>query len=136
MVDQRVILDDRLPLAGGEVPGEDPTALAVTGRIEAGVSPLAALAAEGVRWIVVEKGTGLPDPSVDDPLPRATRITHDTPSVRVIELGAEPGEEGVGVTTATAWGWGVTCVTWLLSLGCVVLSWASSRRRGLVQSPP
>ena len=136
MVDQRVILDDRLPLAGGQVPGEDPTARAVTDRIEAGVSPLAALAAEGVRWIVVEKGTGLPDPSVDDPLPLAARVTHDTPSVRVIELSARPGEAGVVAAAATAWGWGVTCITWLVALGCVVLSRAPSRRRGLVQSAP
>ena len=136
MVDQRVILDDRLPLTGGEVPGEDPTARAVTDRIEAGVSPLAALAAEGVRWIVVEKGTGLPDPTVDGPLPMATRVTYDTPSVRVIELRAEPREAGVGTAAATIWGWGVTCVTWLVALGCVVMSWAPSRRRRLVQSPP
>ena len=67
-----------------------------------------------MRWIVVEKGTGLPDPATDDALPMGARITHDTPSVRVIELSAEPGEAPVGAAAATVWGWAVTCLTWLL----------------------
>ena len=136
MVDQRVILDDRLPLAGGEVPGEDPAAREVSARIEAGVPPVGALAAEGVRWVVVEKGSGLPDPATDDALPMGARVAHDTPSIRVIELSADPGEAPVGAAAATVWGWAVTSLTWLFALGCVVLSWAPSRRGGLVQSPP
>ncbi len=92
--------------------------------------PLAALAAEGVRWILVEKGTGLPDPLRRTAPSQTARVTHDAPSGPRHRAGRRAGEEGVGVTSATAWGWGMTSVTWLLALGCVVLAWASGAASG------
>ena len=83
MVDQRVVLDDGLPLANGVVPGEDPVARAVTARIAAGTPPLQALAEQGVRWVVVEKDTGWPDPG-----PRRRRDEHGAAGAR------RPGRAG------------------------------------------
>ena len=125
MVDQRVVLDDGLPLANGVVPGEDPVARAVTARIAAGTPPLQALAEQGVRWVVVEKDTGWPDPVPVADGTSTARLVHDGPAVRVLELdgaGAAPPARA-----ATRWGWAVTCVTWLAALGCVVLRRARAR---------
>lgn len=133
MVDQRVVLDDGLPLANGVVPGEDPVARAVGARIAAGAAPLRALADEGVRWVVVEKRTGLPDPLADGGIPPTARIIRDGPTVSVVELAGPRPDEASG-SWASAWGWAVTCVTWVLAAGCVVLGTVLGRRRGLVQS--
>ncbi len=134
MVDQRVVLDDGLPLANGVVPGEDPVARVVGARIFAGTPPLKALADEGVRWVVVEKGTGLADPLAGGSLPAAARVVSDGPSVAVVEL-AGPRAQPVAAFGASAWGWAVTSITWVLAAGCVVLGTVRRGRRGLVQSP-
>jgi hypothetical protein len=122
MVDQRVVLDDGLPLANGVVPGEDPVARAVTARIATGVPPVQALAEQGVRWVVVEKDTGLPDPVAAGDLPATARVVHDGPAVRVLELTGPGTQAADSPRAATTWGWVVTCVTWLLAAGCVVLA--------------
>ncbi|HYN67065.1 MAG TPA: hypothetical protein VES93_09265 [Ornithinibacter sp.] len=126
MVDQRVVLDDGLPLADGVVPGEDPVARAVTARIAAGATPVQALAEQGVRWVVVEKDTGFPDPVPASDLPASARVVHDGPAVRVLELAG--GAADPPARTATIWGWAVTAVTWLAALGCVVSRTARARR--------
>ena len=126
MVAQRVVLDDGLPLANGVVPGEDPVARAVSARIAAGVPPLQALAEQGVRWVVVEKDTGLPDPVPAADVPPTARLVHDGPAVRVFELAGGGAE--AAPRAATIWGWVVTCVTWLAAVGCVVLGTARRRR--------
>jgi hypothetical protein len=134
MVDQRVVLDDGLPLATGVVPGEDPVARRVGERIARGVPPLEALAAEGVRWVVVEKQTGFPDPAPPGSAPVGARVVHDGSAVRVVELPAD----AAGVTTqpsaVTAWGWAVTSLTWVVALGCVLTTAIRRRRYLLVQS--
>ena len=126
MVDQRVVLDDGLPLANGVVPGEDPVARAVSARIAAGVPPLQALAEQGVRWVVVEKDTGFPDPVPAADVPPTARLVHDGPAVRVFELAG--GDAEAPPRAATIWGWVVTCVTWVAAAGCVVLGTARRRR--------
>ena len=132
MVDQRVVFDDSLPLATGVVPGEDPVSRAVTARIAAGTPPAQALADEGVRWVVVEKRTGLPDPLTDG-LPPNARVVRDGPAVSVVEL-AGPRTAPTSVPATSTWGWAVTSVTWVLALLCVVVASLRRRRRGLVQS--
>ena len=127
MVDQPVVLDDGLPLANGAVPGEDPVALRVGRRISDGAPPLEALAAEGVRWVVVEKDSGFPDPVPQASLPANARVIHDGPAVRVLEIGTAGSGTATGASAATAWGWGVTLLTWLVALGGVVA--ASLRHR-------
>ncbi len=126
MVDQRVVLDDGLPLADGVVPGEDPVARAVTARIADGVAPVQALAEQGVRWVVVEKDTGLPDPVPAGDVPASARVVHDGPAVQVLELTGRA--TAPPARAATIWGWLVTCVTWLAALGCVVLRTTRRRR--------
>jgi hypothetical protein len=120
LVDQRVVLDDGLPLAGGVVPGEDPAARAVGSHIAAGVAPVRALADAGVRWVVIEKDTGFPDLLTAD-LPPSARVVHDGPSVRVLELPGT-GEAAGERRAATTWGWVVTCLTWVVAAGCVVVA--------------
>jgi len=133
MVDQRVVLDDRLPLADGVVPGEDPVARAVTARIAAGVPPVQALAEQGVRWVVIEKDTGLQDPVPAADVPATARVVHDGPAVRVLELAGGQARHPPG--SATTWGWFVTFLTWLAALGCVALR--TTRRRATDwYSPP
>ena len=136
LVDQRVLFDDALPLATGTVPGEDPAARRVGERLDAGASPVAALADEGVRWVLVEKDTGLPDPLGGAPLPAGTRVVHDGPSALLVEL-TTTGAGGVpGARAATLVGWGMTCVTWLAATACLALATVRRRGYGLVRSPP
>ena len=91
MVDQRVVLNDGLPLADGEVPGEDPAARAVGVRIAGGTPPVQALAEEGVHWVLVEKRTGLPDPLVGGGLPPGARVVSDGPAVMLVQLATPAG---------------------------------------------
>ena len=133
MVDQRVVFDDSLPLAKGVVPGEDPVARRVSARIAAGSTPMQALGDEGVRWVVVEKQTGLPDPLTDGGLTPNARVIRDGPSVSIVELG-DPERARVDGSATSAWGWAATCVTWTLAALCVVGGTLRRRRRGLVQS--
>lgn len=136
LVDQRVLFDDGLPLATGTVPGEDPVAGRVGRRIDAGVPPVEALAAEGARWVLVEKDAGLPDPLAGASLPAGARVVADGPSARLLELtpadaGARPGASGVSVA-----GWAMTGFTWLAASACHVLGSARRRGYGLVGSRP
>jgi hypothetical protein len=136
MVDQRVVFDDGLPLEEGIVPGEDPVARAVGARIAQGTPPVQALADAGVRWVLVEKDTGLPDPLADGVLPPAARVVHDGPTVRLVELSAGGHDGASPASAASIWGWVVTCVTWCLAVGCVVARSVRRRRSGLIGSPP
>jgi hypothetical protein len=134
MVDQPVVLDDGLPLATGVVPGEDAVARTVSARIAAGTPPVQALAEEEVRWVLVEKNTGLPDPLAAASLPPTARVVSDGPSVTIVELTG-PRRDRASVSAASAWGWAVTCVTWTLAAGWVVAQGVRRRRIRLVQSP-
>jgi hypothetical protein len=62
MVAQRVLYDDSLPLSSGRVAGESPRSATVTRAIDAGANPWDAVVAQGVRYVVVEKDTGLETP--------------------------------------------------------------------------
>lgn len=136
LVDQQVLFDDGLPLATGTVPGEDPVARAVGGRIAAGVPPVDALAAEGVRWVLVEKDTGLPDPLAGAAPTPGVRVVVDGPSARLLELAGPDAGGTPGVRPATVVGWAMTCVTWLAATACLVLGTARRKGYGLVGSRP
>jgi hypothetical protein len=136
LVDQRVLFEDGLPIASGNVPGEDPTAREVGRRIAEGVAPLDALAEQGVHWVLVEKRTGLPDPLVEAPLPPGVRVVSNSPSVALLEMPDRAEAASAPVTsTATTVGWVVTSLTWLASAACL---FAVTRRQryGLVGSQP
>ena len=118
MVDQRVVFDDSLPLTSGTVAGEDPAAARVGQRIAEGASGVDALAAEGVRWVVVEKRTGLPTEVGDDLVPPGATVVHDGPHLRLVELANGTGRPGAGAGAVVWIGWFVTCATWLLAAAC------------------
>jgi hypothetical protein len=136
MVDQDVLLDDGLPLAEGVVPGEDPVARAVGARIARGVPPLQALTDAGVRWVLVEKDTGLPDPLSGRALTPTARVAHDGPTATLIEVAPASQQDGDIWVAWSVWGWIVTCSTWLVALACVVARRMRRPRSRLVQSPP
>ena len=136
MVDQRVVFDDGLPLADGVVPGEDPVARAVGARIARGTPPLQALADEGVRWVLVEKDSGLPDPMAEGGLPPTAQVVHDGSAVRLVKLSGAVRDDRSRVSVVSTAGWVVTCVTWAIAAGCVVAGRLRRPRSRLVQSPP
>jgi hypothetical protein len=127
MVDQRVLYDDSLPLSTGRIAGESPRSAAVTAAIDAGTDPWDAVVAQGARYVVVEKDTGLATPT---PPTGAGRVLADTAHVLVVEVPApsratnranratEATGSGHGAGSAT--GWGVTLATlatWLVLAG-------------------
>ena len=134
LVDQRVLFDDGLPLATGTVPGEDPVARTVGAQIAAGVPPVDALAAVGVRWVLVEKRTGLPDPLAGGTPESGVRVVVDGPSARLVELTGPDAAGPPSVSPATVVGWTMTCVTWLAATACLLLATARRRGYGLVGS--
>lgn len=136
MIDQRVLFNDALPLASGTVAGEDPAAARVGQRLEDGVPPLDALAAEGARWVLVEKATGLPDPIAGVDLPPGARVVTDEQHVRLIELPTSDAGGLPPVSRAVVVGWAVTSLTWAAAAACLVARIV--RRRGylLVWSRP
>lgn len=87
MVDQRVLSSDALPLSTGTVAGESPQAARVDRRIAAGQDPVAALRAQGVRYLWWEQTAGAQRPAVPDD----ARVLVDTPSTLVLGFPeAEP----------------------------------------------
>lgn len=136
MVDRRVVFDDSLPLSSGTVAGEDPAARRVAKRMAEGVSGLEALAAEGVRWVVIEKRTGLPGDPEGQGLPAGATVVHDGSSARVVELPPAPDRAGSGAGGAVRTGWMVTCLTWVLAAACRVRELRSRAGDRLVGSAP
>lgn len=106
MVDQQVLVDDALPLSSGSVPGEDPAAARVTAAIQGGRSPLEALEAEGVRYLVVERAAG---PGAEVAIPASSEVLVDGPDVLVMDL--RPGAPDAPVRLDSP-----ALVAWWLSL--------------------
>jgi hypothetical protein len=136
MVSQRVLFDDSLPLASGAVAGEDPAARRVGERIAGGSTAFDALAAEGVRWVVVEKQTGLPTVAGLDRLPRGAVVTHDGPNATIVELPGATKSQGPSAGWRAWLGWTVTCLTWAAAIALRVRDSAWPRRHRLVGSAP
>lgn len=88
MLDQPVLHADSLPLSGGVVAGENRRAAAVDRQIAAGADPIAAVRAQGVRYLWWEQTGGAERPR----LPADARVLVDTPSIVVAEFpGADDG---------------------------------------------
>ena len=83
LVDDRIVLDDEV------LAGEDPRLAAVTSALDAD-APAEALAALGVRWVLVEKP--LP-PSYDVP---PGRVALDSPGLQLVELAGPAGPRETG----------------------------------------
>lgn len=115
---QQALYDDSLPLSSGSVPGEDVRSARVTAAIDAGSDPVTALATEGVRYVAIERDTGLPEPVP----PAGSTVVVDSPTLRVLDLGAvgRPGGDPVEAGTALRVGWVVTLVAWTVAAwGCL-----------------
>lgn len=142
MVDAEVVYDDALPLRDGRVPGEDPTAEAVSREIASGGDPVQALGRVGVRYLLLERRVGSAGPGSEVDLPPGARVLVDGPHALVVDLGAGGRPRG-GADGALALGWTVTATTWLatlLALGHAARGGLPGRRRRwgyrLVQSRP
>lgn len=133
MVDHPVLFDDSLPLQDLSVPGENPAARRVTERIGQGVDPVQALAAEGVRWVVIEKRSGLSAAVDVADLPTGSSVVRDGPSVTVVELSSVEGR-AAGLSRIGLIGWVATCLTWLTAAACLMRDSYLSRRDRLVRS--
>ncbi len=110
VVDQPTVYDDSLPLASGVVPGEDVRAARVTRAIDDGVAPFSALRGLGVRYVAVEKSTGLPEvvPPAD------ARLVIASDELDVYELSASQVDEPSTNFRAVRVGWALSATTWLL----------------------
>jgi hypothetical protein len=125
MVDQRVLYDDSLPLKSGRVNGEDSVSASVTSQIDRGADPLDALANAGVRYVVVERRTGLAEPAV--PAGFGT-VMLDTPHLLVIERAVAENVHGAGGPRGYAVaGWTISLGTWLFYLATG--AWSCRGRR-------
>lgn len=86
LVDQPVLAADSLPLSSGTVPGESPRAAAVEARLRAGVDPVAAVRAEGVRYVWWEG-----PPSRPPQIPADARVLARSANLVLLELpGSRP----------------------------------------------
>jgi hypothetical protein len=118
MVDQTVLYDDSLPLSTGRIGGEDARSAAVTAAIDGGADPWSAVMAQGVRYVVVEKGAGLDVPAAPA---NAGRVLLDSEHVLVVEVAQRPSATDpapdTGGRRASIVGWSVTLATltaWLV----------------------
>ena len=135
MLDHPVIFDDSLPLLSGTVPGEDLAARRVGERIVAGVSPVEALEGEGVRWIVLEKETGIDTEPELGTIRQGARVVHDGPSAVVLEFSGASATPP-GMSQAVRLGWIMTSITWLAAAACLARDLTRSVRNRLVRSRP
>ncbi|HHU10878.1 MAG TPA: hypothetical protein GXZ60_12825 [Intrasporangiaceae bacterium] len=125
IIDQRILFNDSLPLSVGEVPGEDPRAARVSRRIKEGTDPIVALRDEGVTYLAIEVGTGLPDDIPTD----AGQIVAESEHLVIIAVG-EPEE----VAQSHRWhitGWAVSLVTWVVVLLGLAISRVPRKGRRL-----
>ena len=95
-----------------------------------------ALAGAGVRWVVIEKDTGLPDADLTGSLPPGAQVVHDGPSATVVVLDREDRAPDPQTSRATLLGWSLTCLTWVVATACLALAGVRRRGYGLVGSRP
>lgn len=113
MLDRVVLFDDSLPLRAGTVPGESLRAARVTAAIDRGESPVVALTAEGVRYLVLER-TALGEELVAE-VRSSGNIMVDNPAMIAVDVGQQTGADGVD--TRPVWtGWVMTGATLVLVL--------------------
>lgn len=122
VIDQLVLFDDSLPLREQSVVGESMRTARVSERIAGGTTPVAALEAEGVRYLAAELDTGL---YLDVEAVRgAGRVVVDDPTLLVVDTGSRD------VHPIPA-GW-AAWVGWLLSAltGVALITWGVVRSVG------
>jgi hypothetical protein len=126
-----VVSDGDLVVDGVTVRGEDPRAVAVRDALAlpTAADRAAALRAEGIRWVVVEKDAGA-SPVV------AGEVVHDGPLLRVLRLAgavrASPPGAGTVVAQVVAW----TGFAGLVAIGLVGCAMSGMRRMRVRMDTP
>lgn len=122
IISQQVLFDDSLPLREQSVAGESQRAGQVTERIADGATPVAALRAEGVRYLAAELNAGL-EVNVEE-VRGAGRVVVDDPNLLVVDMASQGG-----LSAPAGWfGW----VGWVISglTAVVFLTWGVAGRVG------
>jgi hypothetical protein len=122
MVDQPVLQNDALPLRGGTIAGEDARAAAVSAAIAEGVDPVAALRAQGVRYVLIEADAGTDAVGSQATIPAGARVIAQGESARAYDLGPAPAIATQPASGPVRVGWIVTSAAWML-----VLVWVLAR---------
>jgi hypothetical protein len=132
MVDQRVLYDDSLPLSSGRIAGESPRSAAATTAIDDGTDAWEAVLAQGVRYVVIEKDTGLTTPT---PPAGAGRVLADTAHVLVVEVAQPSGALPTSPTATTGDGDRVASFAgWAVTLATLAVWLVLAARRGLARN--
>jgi hypothetical protein len=121
MVDQPVLQNDALPLRGGTIAGEDARAAAVSAAIAEGVDPVAALRAQGVRYVLIEADAGTDAVGSQATIPAGARVIAQGESARAYDLGPAPAIATQPASGPVRVGWIVTSAAWMLVLGWVLV---------------
>jgi hypothetical protein len=116
MVDQPVLQNDALPLRGGTIAGEDARAAAVSAAIAEGVDPVAALRAQGVRYVLIEADAGTDAVGSQATIPAGARVIAQGESARAYDLGPAPAIATQPASGPVRVGWIVTSAAWMLVL--------------------
>ncbi|MCA0179981.1 MAG: hypothetical protein LCH77_10395 [Actinobacteria bacterium] len=130
MVDQPVLQNDALPLRGGTIAGEDVRAAAVSTAIAEGVDPVAALRAQGVRYVLIEADAGTDAVGGQATIPAGARVIAQGESARAYDLGPAPAIATQPASGPVRVGWIVTSAAWMLVLGSTLARMVRRRRRG------
>lgn len=123
MVSRVVLFDDSLPLRRGVIPGESPRAAEVSAAIAQGRSPVQALAASGVRYILLER-TAAGESLIDEARAAGSTVTDGTHAL-VVDLRSPSSALQETDATPTIVGWLITVAT----LGGVMLTLLARRAR-------
>jgi hypothetical protein len=130
MVDQPVLQNDALPLRGGTIAGEDARAAAVSAAIAEGVDPVAALRAQGVRYVLIEADAGTDAVGSQATIPAGARVIAQGESARAYDLGPAPAIATQPASGPVRVGWIVTSAAWMLVLVSTLARMVRRRRRG------
>jgi len=120
MIDRVVVFDDSLPLSSGVVPGESPRAERVLQATSRGESSVAALTAEGVRYLVLERTVA--GRELETEVRGSGRLLLENSQVMVVDLGegrASSSKEADHPLTRI--GWSITLGTMLVVVGVVAV---------------
>lgn len=124
IVNQPVLHSDTLPLSSGTVPGENSRSAAVDRRLAAGQSPVAALRAEGARYVWWELIPGAPRPAV----PAGARVLVDTEDTLVLEFTSAPRAPALDQEWVRIAGAALSALTVLIVAVAPAITWRRRRR--------
>lgn len=116
-----IVVDDSLAVDGGTVGGESVLAAEIRGRVSSGVDLAGLLADEGIGWVLVDKGSGVP---VTEPV---GTVAYENADFRLIDVGT--GDTSSTDSRAEAWAVYVADLLAVAAVAAVVVLGARARRR-------